>query len=172
MPVDGGARGPGRGGNSNVSPEKHFKRDGPGSNLMDGPSMGRKGHQAAGMTRGEVGDMRSGSPMQGPSAKPSMAGVLKYIRERGTGEKKPSNSEEPLKAASSAMDKVHSPYPTGGEPLPEHDQGNDSPGESEDEEEQESSCGHPGCTAHGKKQMKYSQSNRERLEPSSKGGPF
>lgn len=161
MPVDGGARGPG-GGNSNVKHSKMFKRDGPSSNVTDGPSTGGRGTSAAGAGRGRPDDMRNGSPMKGPS----MAGVLKYIRERGTGEDKAPGSSD---AKSSPIDRETSPYPTGGEPLPQKDQGHDVPGESHLEEEEEGDCGHPGCTKHASK-ARYGQSNRESKQPGMKGG--
>jgi hypothetical protein len=176
MPVDGGARGPGH--NSNVRKEKHFKRDGPSSNIQDGPSSGGEGHLAKGMTRGIPSDMLNGSPMKGPSSAPSMGGVLKYIRERGTGVKGPSSATGPDNTGFPTGESAGhlSPYPTGGSPHKQTDQGHDIPGESHEEEEQEggdgASCGHPGCTAHGGKSLKYSKGNKETKEPSMKGGPY
>ncbi len=110
------------------------------------------------MSGGKPGNLKNGSPMKGPS----MGGVLKYIREHGSGEDKAPGSSEGAPLA-----KELSPIPTGGEPIEQKNQGNDVPGESENEMEQE--CGHPGCTQHGKKSSKYSQSNREMKDPPMRG---
>lgn len=163
MPVDGGARGPG--GNSNVKNPRTFKGDGLGANRKDGPPAGGMHPTAQGLGRGKADDLHNGSPMKGPS----MGGILKYIRQHGSGEDKAPGSGE-----GAPIGGPKSPIPTGGDPIKEHDEGNDIPGESEDEMDQEggSSCGHPGCTAHGKKANKYSQSNKEMKQPSMKGGPY
>lgn len=163
MPVDGGARGPG--GNKNAVKPRTFKGDGPGANRNDGPPSGGSHFKAQGLGHGKADDLRNGSPNKGPS----MGGVLKYIREHGSGEKTAGGSGD-----GAPLGGPKSPIPTGGEPLPQKSQGNDDPGESEDEMDQEggSSCGHPGCTSHGKKSLKYSKSNKELNEPSPKGGRY
>lgn len=151
MPVNGGSRGPS--GNSNFKSHNTHKGDGPGANRADGASRGGPGFKAAGMSGGKPDNLRNGSPMKGPS--PSMGSVLKYIRTRGSGEDRAPGSGE-----GAPLGKETSPYPTGGEPLPQHDQGDDVPGESHLEAEMEGDCGHPGCTKHGKKPS-YDQSNKE-----------
>lgn len=163
MPTDGGSRGPGGGGNTRMP--RTYKGDGPGANRTDGPPGGGAGHSAHGMTRGRPGDLHSGSPMRGPS----MGGVLKYIRERGSGENTaPGSGGSAIPSGASAGS--DSPIPTGGGPHEEFNEGNDMPGESREESAQESSCGHPGCTQHSSKGPKYDQSNKETKQFGHKAG--
>lgn len=174
MPVDGGSRGPG--GNSNVVKPRTYKGDGLGANRNDGPPRGGSHEKAVGATRGRPDDLRNGSPMRGPGGNPQMASVLKYVRNHGSASQHtaPGSESGGMHGGEGAYE---APYPTGGAPREEKNEGNDVPGESEDEMDQEggSSCGHPGCTKHGShsaQQLKYSKGNKETREPSMKGGRY
>lgn len=157
MPTDGGSRGPGMSTNMKSAPMR--KGDGLGANRMDGGHGGGM-HAKAGMGHGNARDQMSGSPMKGPSK----AGVLKYIRERGSGSKTaPGSGGSAIPTGAAAGQ--DSPIPTGGEPHKEFNEGNDIPGESR-EEAAADRCEH--CMGTGKK-SKYSHSNREMNEPGPKG---
>lgn len=165
MPTDGGARGPG--GNNNVKSQTMRRGDGPGANRMDGNPRGGPHARAQGLTGGNAGNLHNGSPNKGPS----MGGVLKYIRERGSGEKDAPDSGGSAIPSGKAAGNL-SPYPTGGEPLKEHDQGNDVPGQSHDEDEQDEACSHCGRSGPkmgGAREMKRSQGNKESFEPMRRG---
>jgi hypothetical protein len=142
------------------------KGDGPGANRMDGNPAGRPHAKAQGLTGGRPDDLQNGSPNRGPS----MGGILKYIRERGSGERSAPDSGGSATPSGASAGNI-SPYPTGGEPLKEHDQGNDVPGESSDEDEQDEPCMH--CGRSGPKgaagELKRSQGNKESYEPMRRG---
>lgn len=139
MPVNGGPRGPG--GNSNVKKAPDRSGMGPAADRMDGGHAG-------------------GSHPTTSKSGPSMGGVLRYIRESGSAEKTAA-----VPSGSQGKEEYESPYPTGGNPYNEYDDGDDIPGESKEEAARErcSECGRPHDKDRG------SQGNKEMREPQRKG---
>lgn len=159
MPTDGHSRGP-SGSRGNSKPVPTRKMSGPGANLNDGGRAGAPGAHAA-MRHGPPNDTTDRSPMKGPS----MGGVLKYIKERGSGEK--AAGDQMSGAMKGGEGEYESPYPTGGNPRETFDEGHDLPAESRQEMDADAeSCAH--CAGTGKKKkggVPYNQSNHEMGEP-------